>query len=759
MKRFFSSKLNIFLTVLLIAVIGVAVWLGFNVFGNPFSKTVNAINFSGMNKTEVEKWVSNSGLSADKYNYSYQYDESIQQDYVVYQSVKEGEAISDSLTIIYSSGKDPNGAVDIANQVKNMSYSDARNWFIQNEYTNVTYAFETSETYEFGKIISITPSNATKSEAITVTVSYGPSIDSIVTTVPNFATYTKDEIEAWGKEYAIDLDIKYETSQKVDENGFISQSIMDGQEIKGGQALIVILSSGQSTSNTKTIPDTYIGLTEDEFKAKLKELGFTKLSKSNETYYAESLNKDTIYYYEDGTFDTSRTINYALCAGKYTFDANEFNGKSKSDVEKLVTSLKNRNARINNSVISITFVNGDKNVDKQGQAYDCSNDGAKISCKLYTGDGSATALIPTDGRYLGASEEKFLSDCEALGFTNFAKSDLTYYSTNLSKGTLYSYDDGELSVSKTINYALSEGAYSFNASDFNGKTTEGANSVIKSLQNRNARINGSIVSIKFVDGTSDSSKSGQTYDCSNSGSTITCKVYTGGSSGGSTGSKATIPGNLLGTSESNFLAKLKSLGFNNVAKSSITYYSTTLASGTVFSYDDGTFDTGTTINYALSVGPYTFNASDFNGKTTEEVTSKVKDLQNRNAAMGKLSVSFKDGNTDNNNAGKVYDCSYSSSTISCYVYQSSDSDKTVTTASILPIADIRSNYTGENFDIIQNKVREYLNGRGFYNLTFKSVAADGYYVSEIYVGNQKHTSATSYDTSSNVTVYIAYPNN
>ena len=222
---------------------------------------------------------------------------------------------------------------------------------------------------------------------------------------------------------------------------------------------------------------------------------------------------------------------------------------------------------------------------------------------------------------------------------------------------------------------------------------------------------------------------------------------------------ATIPGNLLGTSESNFLAKLKSLGFNNVAKSNITYYSTTLANGTIFSYDDGTFDTGTTINYALSVGPYTFNASDFVGLTTEEVTSKVKDLQNRNAAKGNLSVSFKPGEKDSSQAGKVHDCSYSSSTISCYVYQSSDSDKTVTTASILPIADIRSNYTGENFDIIQNKVREYLNGQGFYNLTFNSVAAEGYYVSEIYVGNQKHTSAASYDTSSNVTVYIAYPNN
>ncbi len=757
MKRFFSNKLNILLTVLLIIVIGVAVWFSFNVFGNPFSKSVNAINFSGMNKTEVEKWISDNKLADGMYNYSYQYDEIIQQDYVVYQSVKEGDTISDKLTIIYSSGKDPNGTTDVANQVKNMSYSDARNWFIQNEYTNVTYTFETSETYEYGKIISVTPSNATKSDAITVTVSYGANIEDIVTTVPSFASYTKEEIEAWGKEYAIELSIKYETSDDAKENEFISQSVNQGSEIKGGDSLIVVLSSGKNSANTKTIPDTYIGLTEDEFKAKLKELGFTNLSKSDETYYAEGLNKDSIYYYEDGTFDTSRTINYALCAGKYTFDANEFNGKSKSDIEKLVTNLKNHNARIDKSLVSITFVNGDKNVDKQGQAYDCSIDGAKISCKLYTSDGSTTVLIPTDGRYLGKSEDTFINDCKELGFTNFAKSDVTYYSTSLKKGTLYSYDDGEISISKTINYALSEGAYSFSSSDFNGLSTEAVNTKIKDLQNRNARINGSLVSVKFTDGTSDSSKSGLTYDCSNSGSTISCKVYTGG--GSSSGSKATIPGTLLGTSESNFLAKLKALGFNNVAKSSITYYSTTLAKDTIWSYDDGTFDTSTTINYALSAGPYTFNSGDFNGLSTEEVTSKVKDLKNRNAAKGNLSVSFKNGTKDSSKVGKVYDCSYSSNTISCYVYQSSDSDKTATTAYILPTTDIRYNYTGENFDVIQNKLREYLNGLGFYNLTFNSVALDGYYVKEIYVGNQKHTSGASYDTSSNITVYIAYPKN
>ena len=65
MKRFFSSKLNVCLTILLIIVVGVAVWLGFSTFGNPFSKDVNAINFVGMSKIEVEKWVEENDLLDD----------------------------------------------------------------------------------------------------------------------------------------------------------------------------------------------------------------------------------------------------------------------------------------------------------------------------------------------------------------------------------------------------------------------------------------------------------------------------------------------------------------------------------------------------------------------------------------------------------------------------------------------------------------------------------------------------------------------
>ncbi len=686
MKDFFSSKLNIFLSVLLLAIISVCVWFAFTLFGNPFDKSIVAVNFSGMNKTEVEKWIDDNKLDKSKYSYSFQYDEVIEQNYVVYQSVKEGEKINDSLTIVYSNGKDPSGAKDVASEIKNMSADEARKWFLVNEYANVSFLYEISDVQEFGKLISVNPSNATKSDNITVTYSLGKSIEDIVTTVPNFSTYTELEIREWAKQYAIDLSIKFEEHDIAKEGEFISQSIPANKEIKGGQSLIVTLSSGKGDGNSKTIPDSYLGLSESDFISKLKALGFTNLSKSNTTYYAEGIEKGNIYSYDDGTFSTSRTINYALSEGKYTFDAKEFNDKTKTDAEKVAANLKNRNARIDSKLITIEFVAGDKNDDKAGKTYDCAANKNAISCKVYSSDNSAKALIPTNNQYLGKDPQTYIDACKKLGFTNFKKLDTTYFSTTLKKDTLYSYDDGELSLGKTLEYALSAGPYSFNANDFNGLTKDEASKKASDLKARNARINGDLITISFTKGTSSSVGTGKVFDCTANKNNISCKVN-GESS--STGKTATIPGTYLKLTEADFLSKLKALGFNNVSKLEPSKFSETINEGCIWEYEDGTFDTSKTITYRLSAGKYSFNASEFNGISKEDATNKANAYKNRNAAQGRLSISFTNGEANSSSAGKTYGCSYSSSTISCKVYTSGGSTNTQVSV---------SNYTGKSLN-------------------------------------------------------------
>ena len=691
MKDFFSSKLNIFLSVLLLAIISVCVWFAFTLFGNPFDKSIVAVNFSGMNKTEVEKWIDDNKLDKSKYSYSFQYDEVIEQNYVVYQSVKEGEKINDSLTIVYSNGKDPSGAKDVASEIKNMSADEARKWFLVNEYANVSFLYEISDVQEFGKLISVNPSNATKSDNRPVTYSLGKSIEDIVTTVPNFSTYTELEIREWAKQHAIDLSIKFEEHDIAKEGEFISQSIPANKEIKGGQSLIVTLSSGKGDGNSKTIPDSYLGLSESDFISKLKALGFTNLSKSNTTYYAEGIEKGNIYSYDDGTFSTSRTINYALSEGKYTFDAKEFNDKTKTDAEKVAANLKNRNARIDSKLITIEFVAGDKNDDKAGKTYDCATSKNAISCKVYSSDNSAKALIPTNNQYLGKDPQTYIDACKKLGFTNFKKLDTTYFSTTLKKDTLYSYDDGELSLGKTLEYALSAGPYSFNANDFNGLTKDEASKKASDLKARNARINGDLITISFTKGTSSSVGTGKVFDCNANKNNISCKVNGESSGGTATGKTATIPGTYLKLTEAEFKAKLDALGFKNLSKMEPSYFSETIGEGRIWEYDDGTFDLGKTINYRLSAGKYSFNASEFNGISKEDATNKANSYKNRNADQGKLSISFTNGDANSSNAGKTYTCSYSYASISCKVYTNSGSTPSVAKVSV-------SNYTGKSVD-------------------------------------------------------------
>lgn len=531
MKDFFKNKLNIALSIVVLVIVGLAIFLLLNVFGVSFSKSIEAIDFSTYNKTQVEEWVKENKLKDGVYSFTYEYNDTIEKDYVIYQSVKAGDKITDVLSIIYSNGKDPSGKIDMPTITSSTTEEEVESFLNTNGFTNIIYVYQTSDTVAFGNVISINPTSASQEETVTVTVSQGKNIDDISVEVPYFKEYTKEQITRWANKYAVELKFTYETSDSAKEDEYLSQSPVAGKTINGGDNLTIVLSSGQSSSSsttTATIPDgPYLGLSESDFLAKLKELGFTNTKKSSTTYYSETLDKNSVYSYDDGTFPTTRTINYALCEGKYTFSASNYNGLTQDNAKKKVTDEANRNARVSGTKLSINFTSGDT-TGTEGNTYDCSISGATISCKVYGGSNSnssstTTATIP-DGPYLGLSESDFLAKLKALGFNNTSKSSTTYYSTKLASGTIYSYDDGTFSTDRTINYALSAGAYTFNKSNYEGLTQDAARSKVSDEVKRNA--NSGNLNIKFANGDASSDNEGKTYSCSYSGATITCKVYT-----------------------------------------------------------------------------------------------------------------------------------------------------------------------------------------------------------------------------------------
>lgn len=698
MKNFFSNKLNVILSITLVVVLATCATLAIVLFGNPFSHEIIAKDFSGMSKAEVEQWVKENEVNGI-YSYTYQYDDKVEKDRVVYQSVKADGVVKDSLTFIYSKGKEP--------------------------------------------VIEVKP-----------------------------------------------------VEEKPQEKPAETKEV--------------------------TIPDNLLGLSEEDFKSKLKTLGFVLLNKSNTTYFADSIEKGKIYSYDDGTFKTDKTINYALCEGKYIFNASEYEGKKIADVERIVSNYNGRNAKINGKQLSLNFVSGEKNEAKSGTTYECSISSNKISCKTYVGN-SNKQTIPTDGRFLGKSEESFKEACQKLGFTKFKKNETRYFS-NLPEGSLYSYDDGSLDINSEINYALSSGKYIFKSDEFNGNSKDEVSVKVNDLKKRNAKVDGDLISVSFVNGDNNSDKAGKAYDCSLNKNIITCKIYTGTSAG----KKATIPSNYLKLSENDFLSKVKALGFTSLAKMEPTYFSETIKEGSIWEYEDGTFDLSKTINYRLSAGKYSFNANEFNGISKDDAINKTNSYKNRNADQGKLSIKFTDGEANSSNAGKTYDCSYTYKNISCKLYTGrgsstptkvSVSDFTnknvddfknwcssnginyslseqysndvstgivmsqnplsgnidkgstisaviskgkepVKNADVLSLSFIAQNYKGDTFDETKNKVVNYFNSSGFTNISVQEETSTKplYSISSININGNNHTGSNSYPINSNVVITIVSKN-
>ena len=102
--NFFKSKLNVVLLIILLALLGVGGFFGYKMFIKP---DVLAINFSDMSSQEISAWFNDNKLS-DKLVIEEDYDDTVAQGRVIYQSVKEGDPIKNKVTVIISKGKDPN---------------------------------------------------------------------------------------------------------------------------------------------------------------------------------------------------------------------------------------------------------------------------------------------------------------------------------------------------------------------------------------------------------------------------------------------------------------------------------------------------------------------------------------------------------------------------------------------------------------------------------------------------------------------------
>lgn len=399
----------------------------------------------------------------------------------------------------------------------NKSKVDVLKWVTKNKVENyITYEYEYSTEAEEGFIInqSLEPKSKVESN-FTVTVSKG-SIISLTTSEYK----TKKDFADFISKYN-NVKVLYDGEAKDDSE--IEKFSKNQIDIKADEITVYLKAKSENnkddnkdneTGDKATIPNNLLGIKEEDFIKKLNDLGFKNLKKDTIKYYSFTSKKDTIFSYDDGTYDKRKTINYAISLGDYptAFDAKEYNNKTLTDVNSLVKKYNDLNAHI--TLNTNTKKTSDNNlVNKVDNCKASKKDNKSIiTCDLYSKETKSENVES----YANKPEKDLLNGLKAKGFTKFNRTD-KYSSTQL--GCIISNDTGNKLITDTINYVVSNGLYEINLNDFEGKPKSNAESLIVSVKAKGADISSNWKTTETEDYSDNI-----LFDCSKTSNTITCNL-------------------------------------------------------------------------------------------------------------------------------------------------------------------------------------------------------------------------------------------
>ncbi len=253
------KKLKKSVKVILVGVIAGVISVATTITILAFSNTsVKVKNFIGLSKKYVEVWKSENKLKDDQIQYEYIYSEETEENIVMKQSLNEGEVLEQdaTMTITLSQGADPDKEFALAD-FSGKTEQEIKDWFTNNQFTNVVYEYEMNDELPETTFISMEPVAGTvvkRSDKVTVKVT--PSLESLQITVPDLSNYSLENIQAWGEQNSITVNIVEEYSDSIESGKVISISVENGAIIKKGDTITVTISRGVKPEEEQTTSST-----------------------------------------------------------------------------------------------------------------------------------------------------------------------------------------------------------------------------------------------------------------------------------------------------------------------------------------------------------------------------------------------------------------------------------------------------------------------------------------------------------------------
>lgn len=577
----FTNKKTIALivtaAVLLIATIAISVFY----FLVPV-KQIEVIDFSGMNKSEVETWVLENELTEEQVLFAYEFNEVTEKDVVLNQSIEAGELLNkdDILTITLSDGPDLGLIVTIPD-FTGQKHDEIDAWFKENKFTDVTYEYIPDLKIKKDYFIksNLTEKDVRRNTPIVISISVGEKSEGIEITMPDFADYTKANIQAWAKTNNMTVTFKNVTSDKIASGKVISQDPKAGSTTKTGGKVTVNLSIGKGVEGTKlagkTKKDVDAWIKENDLKASYVEVYDNKVANG-----IVISNKPS-----SGTIQQGSTVTINISIGKPVVE--NYTNKTKTQYDTYIAGLNKKSANIKTTVVEVESTSAVGTILKQ------TINGKVVSGSTTVDTGTTVTLEVAKVKSVnvenkaGSTYDNFKKYVEELGMKVGSKTDR--YNDTYNSGIIVSNDTGSKIPGTAINYTQSLGTYVPTGTDFDGKSKNEAQNKMNSFINL-----GSGSSIKFNEPSfSDKTTKDLTYGCTPSGKVVTCNISKG---------PEPKPVHVGSFSNKNLIELNEFLTSNGLIGVAQEPQYNDIEAGLIISNDQGDYYKGDKIKYTLSLG-------------------------------------------------------------------------------------------------------------------------------------------------------------
>lgn len=473
--------------------------------GTESNLAITVPDFSEYTKANIQAWAKSNNIQV---TFKTKDSTTIKEGNVISQSVKAGETIytGDSITITLSSGKSAIELPDLTDKTKD----EVAAWVKENN-AKVEYISYYSDKTKKDTVISTTPKSGTVSSSTTIKIYI--SLGSVQ--IPDFTNKEEADVKKWVEE----------TNKKIyDKNNYISYKVIEDTTstnkantiIKtdptkektlqlAGTLKITVAKAKEVTVASKT------NITVSELEAYLKSLDM-KLGQKSAEVYSDTVTKGNVVRNDAGKYPINSSINYTLSLGSYNPNASDFNGKTASAIQTLLTNANNKEAgnwklttdeaysssiekgkafnctvQTKNKIIKCSISKGSgvtvKNyigANKPCSIDSCTQDDLKIkqvyeestkpvgtvirqSIQEKTVVDQNTEITLTISKIkienkANTSEKNFETYIKNLGMTLGTKT--SQYSDTIASGNIISNDTGTYTSSKAINYIISKGSFS-----------------------------------------------------------------------------------------------------------------------------------------------------------------------------------------------------------------------------------------------------------------------------------------------------------